>query len=354
MTTAEALEHITDPGRFEILGVRALRVLHPECACLEHVGVNAQAKTIVGPIDSFARVPGSNTSRYVAATFTIAARDELRRKWYARATSTHTSQPRKRFQTGDLIKACLKAEALRASEPGSTFAVYLCTNQRLDDAIMTEGYAIGKQYSVEVVFVGQSRFRDFLDSERGQPVREEILRIRSVEVSRDLLENVCRTSLAHYRGSGLSDSRLVETVALHEARNALLTSAPLLALVGKPGVGKTVIGQSLLESHADGGGIGLWIPSDFLQDARSLSEAVMLVLRQLNPYLDDAAGHSMLNLASAEHPLVFVLDDPNRTDRPGAILRKILGWGRDLWSEGTERCSGLKIVVPVWESQSQV
>ena len=351
MTTAEALEGVTDPGLFEILGVRALRALHPECECLEHVGVNAQGKTIVGPVDSFARVPGSDPSRYVSATFTIAARGELRRKWYALGASGPIYKARNTFQAGDLIKACVKAEALRASEPESAFAVYLCTNQRLDDEIMAEGYAIGRQHSVEVVFVGQSRLRDFLDSARGQPVREKTLGIRSVDVSRELLEEICRISLTRYRGFGLSDSGLVETVAWHQARHALLRRAPLLALVGKPGVGKTVIGQSLLERHAEGGGIGLWVPGDFLQDSRSLSEAVTLTLRQLNPYLDDTAGHWTLNLASTEHPLVLVLDDPNRTDRPGAILRKIFGWARDLWSEGIERCSNLKIVVPVWESR---
>lgn len=163
MTTAEALEGITDPGLFEILGIRALRLLHPDCECLEHLGVNAQGKTIAGAIDGFGRVPGSKPSRYVTAAFTIAARDDLRRKWYADESSNRVSEGRKKFQTGDLIKACVKAEAMRASEPESIFAVYLCTNQRLDDEIMREGYAIGRQRSVDVVFVGQSCLRDFFD-----------------------------------------------------------------------------------------------------------------------------------------------------------------------------------------------
>jgi hypothetical protein len=75
----------------------------------------------------------------------------------------------------------------------------------------------------------------------------------------------------------------------------------------------------------------------------------LLSLRQFEPALGDEAGHATLALASAEHPLVLVLDDPNRTDRPGAILKKIFGWGRNLWSEN--RRGQVKVVVPVWESQ---
>lgn len=350
MTTAEALEGITDEGLFEILGIRTLRRLYPDCECIEHLGVNAQGKTIPGAIDGFGRVPGSQPSRYVAAAFTSAARNELRRKWYTDESST-TSKRGKKPQVGDLIKACVKADAVRAGEPESTFTVYLCTNQRLDDELMDQGYAIGKRRSVDVVFVGQSSLRDFLDSADGQPLREEFLGIKSVNVSRELLQSLCRTSLAQYRIEGFSSSGFVETTALHKAQQALVASAPLLALVGKPGVGKSVIGRSLLARHAENGGIGLWIPGDILQDALSLNEAVTFSVRQLKPYLGEDIGHATLALASADHPLILILDDPNRTDRPGAILRKIFGWGRNLWAEGIERCGQVKLVVPVWESQ---
>src|SRR5262249_2891596 len=146
-----------------ILGMRALRRLHPECACLEHVGVNAQGKPIPGPIDGFARLQGTKPSRYVAAAFTAAARNELRRKWYGDRSSSAARERGRKLETGDLIKACAQAARLRIDEPKSTFTAYLCTNQRLDDEIMRDGYAIGRQYSVDVVFVGQSQLRDFLD-----------------------------------------------------------------------------------------------------------------------------------------------------------------------------------------------
>jgi hypothetical protein len=81
--TAETLEGITDSGSFEILCIRVLRSLFADCECVEHLGVNAQGKTISGPIDAFCRVPGSEPPRYIATAITLAGREELRRKWYA-------------------------------------------------------------------------------------------------------------------------------------------------------------------------------------------------------------------------------------------------------------------------------
>ena len=46
LTTAEAIEGITDAGKFEILATRVLRIEDEDCRFLEHLGVNAAGKTI--------------------------------------------------------------------------------------------------------------------------------------------------------------------------------------------------------------------------------------------------------------------------------------------------------------------
>lgn len=60
MTTAEALEGMTDPGEFEVLATRTLREIDADCRVVVHAGVNAQGKTVANPIDAFSLVPGSN------------------------------------------------------------------------------------------------------------------------------------------------------------------------------------------------------------------------------------------------------------------------------------------------------
>ena len=353
MTTATALERLSDTGKFEILATRALRQLHPECRCLEHLGVNAQGKTIPGPIDGFAQVPGSNPTRYVAAAFTIAARRELKRKWYSDGNRSGSSERQKKSEAGDLVKACREAENLRNYDAESTFTIYLCTNQQLDKEIMDGGYKIARHHSVDVIFLGQSRLRDFLDSADGQTLREEFLGLKATKVSRELIQTLARASAKQYQVDGFSDDEFVPTAAWNEARDALTLGAPVLALVGRPGFGKSVIARSLLERHVTRGGLGFWIPGDFLQEALSLTDLIKLTLSQLYPYLGDDAGHATRALATPDDPLVLVFDDVNRTDRPGPILKKILDWGRTLAAEGAEEVKrqGIQFVVPIWESQ---
>ena len=79
MNTAEALEKITDNGQFEILALRALRELEADCRAIIHLGMNAQGKTIPGPLDGFHLLPGSQPPQYVAARTT--GRASLHSKW---------------------------------------------------------------------------------------------------------------------------------------------------------------------------------------------------------------------------------------------------------------------------------
>src|SRR3972149_4327914 len=102
MTTAAAIEEITDVGQFEILAVRVLRLLDEDCRRIEHLGVNAEGKTIPGALDAFVLVPGSSPLRFVMAAFTTSKREGLKKKWlfdHAESRGPHTSGGR-----GGLIK----------------------------------------------------------------------------------------------------------------------------------------------------------------------------------------------------------------------------------------------------------
>jgi hypothetical protein len=121
MTTAEAIEGITDAGMYEILATRALRELESDCRMVAHFGVNAQGKTIANPVDGFCLVPGSSPPRYVMTAFSTTSRDDLERKWLF----DHKSAPKAKKATsaaaGDLIKAAREADPLRAKDPTATY-----------------------------------------------------------------------------------------------------------------------------------------------------------------------------------------------------------------------------------------
>jgi hypothetical protein len=350
VTTSEALEDLTDPARFEILAIRVLRDLHPECHTLTHLGVNASGKTIRGAVDAFTLVPKSFPPKYVFAAFTLASRKELPRKWLAESTSS-TSESSTDAEVGDLIKAGREAAHLRLRAPSSQFSVYLCTNRRLDHELMERVYGVARELSIDVVFLESSRLRDYLDSAAGQPAREEFLGLTASRVSRELVLKLGQLSLDHYQIEGFGEGQFVPTTAWREARNALTSPIPMSIIIGRPGAGKSIIARRLLEEQLGAGNMGLWVSEYILEHAVSVPDAIRLVLKQLNPGLGEDAGHETCALATPEHPLLLVFDDANRVASPGRVLTKILTWGRSLFDgKGDRESASIRVVLPIWEA----
>lgn len=190
MSTAEAIEGMTDAGEFEILATRILRIEDEDCRFIEHLGVNAIGKTIPNPIDGFCLVPGSKPPRLVIVAITLEKLENLRRK----CLFDHTKAPHAKHATaaddGDLIKAAQEAEIIRKNHPDARFTVYLCSNKRLDSELMLEVYKEGESLGLKVVFLGQSQIRDCLDLKpEGQWLRKIHLGIRAELISLSLLRS---------------------------------------------------------------------------------------------------------------------------------------------------------------------
>jgi hypothetical protein len=357
MTTAEALEGMTDAGMFEILATRALRELATDCRAVAHIGVNAQGKTIANPVDGFCLVPGSNPPRYVMTAFATTTEDALERKWLF----DHATAPRAKKATaaddGDLIKAAKQATSIRANEPSATFAVHLCTNRRLELDLMKTVYAAAAKLGVTAVFLDQSRLRDFLDTKpEGQWLRKEHLRIEADQLSLSLMKELSNRSQELYAAEIMLPAR-TEIVAIGQAADVRRglgdASNPLRLLVGPSGAGKSVLAHEVLGSIIREGGIGLWLPSEVVAESVALKDAIDRTVRAIYPSLGARAGEEVLRLSGPENPLVLVIDDINRTGDPRRLLQKSVAWARPATSQptgGVPVPSSLRIVCPVWDS----
>lgn len=361
MTTAEALEGMTDPGEFEILATRTLREIDTDCKAVVHVGVNAQGKTVANPIDAFSLVPGSNPPRYVMAAFTLTATDGLRRKWLFDHTTNRPTGKRKATtpsptDDGDLIKAGREAAAIRARHPDAMFVIWLCTNRRLDNELQQLAYDKAAELGIEVRFLEQSGLRDFLDVKpEGQWLRQEHLGIEADQISASLLRKLSQESVGRYAHDLLLPSmdRIVATRAARTAAEALRTEAALHLFVGPSGVGKSVIAHDLLRRHIDGGGIGLWIPGEVGDKEPFLTDAVDAVLRSLHPRACVGAGHEAVKLGTADQPLLLIVDDVNRSPDPARLLRKVIGWSRPGGPSDRSTAvarSPVQVICPTWEA----
>jgi len=357
MTTAETLEGITDAGMFEILATRALRELETDCRAVAHIGVNAQGKTIANPVDGFCLVPGSNPPRFVMTAFATTTEDALERKWLF----DHAAAPRAKKATaaddGDLIKAAKQAVTIRADEPSATFAVYLCTNRRLEPGLMKTVYAAAAKLDMTVVFLDQSRLRDFLDTKpEGQWLRKEHLRIEADQLSLSLMKELSNRSQELYAAEIMLPPRteIVATAQAAAVRQSLADpSIPLRLLVGPSGAGKSVLAHEVLGSTIREGGIGLWLPSEVVAESVSLKDAIDRTVRAIYPSLGARAGEDVLRLSSPENPLVLMIDDINRTRDPRRLLHKSVAWARPAASQatsGSPTLSSIRILCPIWDS----
>ncbi len=368
MRTAESLERLKE-AEFELLAIRSLRELEADCQAVIHFGMNAQGKTIPGPLDGFCRVPGVNPPRFVMIAATTTNLANLKAKWLA-PLSTQDNNPKqskgkslgpkaKAVATpdeGDVTKAIKQAAILRSENPRASFILHLATNRNLPPELESAARNAGEAKELEVRFLEQSRLRDFLDMKPvGQWLRQEHLGIEADQVCLPLIQQLCRKNVVGY----FNDVAMFDDFAPTETKSRALVlnrlkdpSAYLHLLVGSSGAGKSVTALGVLQSHIASGGIGIWLSSEAVENSLSLSEAIRAVLSALHPKLGLDAGVSAMALAGEHGPIVIVVDDINRSQAPMRVLMKLLSWLRPDSSNTTGiRLAGrLHVVCPLWDS----
>ena len=352
MTTAEAIEGITDAGMFEILATGVLRITDDDCRLLEHMGVNAAGKTVANPIDSFCRVPGTNPPRFVMAAFTTDKVESLERKWLFDHSAVPSAKEVSASDDGDLIKASFRAQALRKDHPGSTVVVHLCTNKQPNDQLMAKVLKRGKDLGLDVRFLTRSRLRDTLDVyPDGQWLRKEHLGIQAERLSFLLLCELSAKSLQQYAKEfpTTTPDVFIGTSTERRLATSLAPSRSIYVVTGASGIGKSVVCYQVLREHLAKGGVGLWIPGEVVGRATSLVEAIGLTLRSIHPTLEPTAGSIALGQKVSPKRLIVVVDDINRSLSPEESLRKVLAWGRPLGDEQTNNSAQCAILVPVWD-----
>jgi len=352
MTTADAIEGMTDAGEFEILATRVLRLIDDDCRYLEHVGVNAAGKTIASSVDGFCRVPDTDPPRYIMAAFTTARLESLERKWLLDRPSTLKTKNATTTDEGDLIKAARLAEAIRSDFPNVRFVLHLCSNKQPDEALISKSYERGRQLGIEVRILARSRLRDVLDTTPGgQWLRKEHLGIQAEKISPALLQELSGKSLQLYGKEFLnSPETFVATSSARDLATVINSPKSVLVVTGPSGTGKSVTCYQVLRGHLDMGSHGLWIPGEIAAHAASLEEAVFLTLRSLHPTIEPEAGGVALRLRASSRKFLLVIDDINRGSCPTESLRKVMAWGQPLTCDATNQPSeSHTLVLPIWD-----
>ncbi|MEP7008930.1 MAG: hypothetical protein ABJC13_01260 [Acidobacteriota bacterium] len=342
--TAQALERMTDEGKFEELAGAVLR----SCSYpgLNDTGRNSQGKTIKSPVDGVYRVPGSYPSHYVIAHHTTVKLKGLRGKWLNK-------------EAGDVGKAARWAEDRRRQEPGTRVTLVLTCNRRVSEGLIAEVGRTCSQGGLEEDIWSVLRLQEFLDRDpSGQRIREDCLGVHQERLDEHLLRELGERSCGAYAERELFGACLDERVA--RALDAELSdfvtrgrSGSVTFLVGSSGHGKTTAAHNLLRGHLAGGGLGLWFEPDTLQRSSSIEAAIEDTLRGLRPKIESGCGSIAIGLARKHGDLLLVVDDVNRTTSPAELIQKVASWnwqgapvGRS--ATASQENAGYQVLCPVW------
>jgi hypothetical protein len=235
--TTATLARITDEGLFERLATAILREANPLYAALTHPGVNAEGKTIPGPLDGIAFVPAVEPPHLIAVHHTTTGRENLRRKWlegwsFAGDDSSRASG------TGDLPKTAAIVAEERRRTPSLRATLVLTCNEEPREDLVRDIHAVALSCRISVDLWSNSRLAHFLDTNpQGQWLRRQYLGVAEERLSRSLLKELSLKSLELHRPPDLP-AAWIERQLDHTL--ASLDQQPVTFVVAAPGFGKSV------------------------------------------------------------------------------------------------------------------
>jgi hypothetical protein len=325
-STIRKLSDMKDEAKFERLATAILREARLEYASLLHPGVNSEDKTVKSPVDGIGFVLGAKPSHMIAAHHTTCTRDRLRKKWlHNPASVTPRKGGRPTMPAGDLIKTAEIVSAERTRDATLRATLILTTNKEPPDDLVRDTQAEGQARRLDIDIWSVSRLAHELDNTpTGQWLRYQYLGMEQERLSQELLAKLSRDSLDIHRPDDDPDAWVA--TSLDRALAEALQEQDALFIIAESGLGKSVACYKRLNQHVAAGGFGLILPHQVVNQALTIEQAVEAALLQLHPKLVAGAGLDALSFCSADHPLVLVVEDINKSGQGPLLAAKLVKW----------------------------
>ena len=334
LRTAQALQRITDRGKFELLVADVLWVAEPRYRSLLSTGVNAQGEPVRGVVDGVARVPGAVPPQLLMLATTTINPGRLSGKF-----------------AEDLRKAAELATRLRKTTGDASFTLILATNECLSVKLFERIHELAAAEKIDLDLWDQGRLARFLDLDpRGQWIRRHFLGIKASMLSPKLVQSLSTSSLGEYASCLLVDPReLMERSRVDTIVETLANEATtLVAIVAESGYGKSTAILQALHRRQHAGDTALWVTADHIAAAASPATLIANVLADLNGApVDDPLSFFQRSRSTSRKRLLLAVDDLNRADGSQALLRKVVQWAKMI-SQARETVPAIGFIVPLW------
>jgi hypothetical protein len=339
--TIKKLAEITDATLFERLATAVLRSCKPSLyENLSHPGVNPDGKTVKAPLDGIGWVRDAGSDRVIAAAHSTCEQKVIEKKWLHDPATVKTRKigSKPSAPEGDLRKAIREISTFRLNQPNLQATFALTSNREPDQKSIVNAQQLASEASIDLDIWSASRIAQYLDSAHGQWLRKVYFGDSVEFVSTELLQSCTQRNLHGY-------IHLMNRAELVDRETSIERSTGHTLLVGPSGVGKTTIALQILKRHAEAGGTGLVIPHETIVLATSLTEAIDIELRKLEPGLQADSGHHALSLASENLPFIVVIEDINAASDPPMALNKVVNW---VLSSRSDSVIQWRLICPIW------
>jgi len=335
LKTAQALQRITDRGKFELLVGDILWVAEPRYRSLLTTGVNANGEPIQGIVDGLARIPSTTPPHFILLAATTTSTRDLQRKF-----------------SDDLRKASELAERLRATTDDALVTIIFATNEFVSVEMVERIHAQATAANVDFDVWDQRRLARVLDlTSEGQWLRRNYIGVEASILSPNLLHSLSSKSILAYASSLLTDPQeLSERARVTDIIEALGNDeTTLVAITGESGYGKSTAALHALTRRMKMGDAALWVTADHVATASSIGALLMTVLAELNsaPIEDPLSFFLRRSSNAARGRLLVVVDDLNRADAGPALIRKVLQWAT-MVSQARDSMAPIIFIVPLW------
>ncbi|BBL65702.1 hypothetical protein MSMAT_1715 [Methanosarcina mazei TMA] len=341
MSTAKAIDSITDSSKFERLMNSILRRSNPIYTSIIETGVNTEGKTIKGRVDAFGRVLQSTKPEYIMIEHTTVRKEDLEIKWLSETVN----------KEGDLVKAGKEAIDIKKKIPDAEFTLILTTNRRFthneDEPLYIKLDRKAKEFGIKLEIWEQSRIVDYLDNEPyGHWFRKKFLGITAELLSKPLFFEICEKSLKAYSSMLLTnnDELIPRDYDDIIEKSILNTQFPIHLIIGESGVGKSTIINKFLERCLKREIYALWIPAEVIQESIDTEDAIKQLVLKIHPTIFLESINSVINEIAENKKIILIIDDINNLDKPKVAVQKLFSWSKP--KDGKK--AKYSIICPIW------
>ncbi|HEX8619688.1 MAG TPA: hypothetical protein VF911_19055 [Thermoanaerobaculia bacterium] len=336
LKTAQALQRITDRGKFELLVADILWIAEPRYRSLITTGVNAEGEPVRGVVDGVARVSGTTPPEFLLLAVTTTNVRDLERKFI-----------------DDLTKAAATADALRTTAAKAPVTLIFATNEVISAELVTRMFSQTAARSLDLDLWDQRRLARVLDLlPEGQWLRQRYLGLVASALSANLLQSLSKTSIGAYSASLLSEpGELPERKVVADIIEVLGNDdTTLLTIAGESGFGKSTAALQALTRCMEAGDAALWATADHVAAAPSVDVLLTNVLTEIHgsgiddvlPFLRES------ETTGRRRPRVLIaVDDLNRMDAGSTLVRKVVQWSAML-SRARGTMPRIAFILPLW------